>query len=131
MNKNENKKKEPIVKIMSKQDNKNNKKVLNKTITSLKNHEDYNIHDYVLSYDSNAKTTKSNFDTFSDYDVKKIFGKKGIHIYDIQKSHFDNGKYNTIKFKIRENEGENNLNEKIKELENELTKKQKQQKVYS
>ena len=124
LNKNENKKKEPIVKIMSKQDNKNNKKVLNKTVTSLKNHEDYNIHDYVLSYDSNAKTTKSNFDTFSDYDVKKIFGKKGIHIYDIQKSHFDNGKYNTIKFKIRENEGENNLNEKIKELENELTKKQ-------
>ena len=124
LNKNENHKKDPIIKIMSNQENKNNKKVLNKTATNVKLHDDYNIHDYVLSYDSNARTTKSNFDNFSEYDVKKIFGKKGIHIYDIQKSHFDNGKFNTIKFKVRENEGENKLNEKIKDLENDLIKKQ-------
>ena len=123
LNKTDNKKKEPTIKIMSKEENKNKKKEVNKNATSLKLHDDYSIHDYILSYDAKAKSEKTNFDNFSENDVKLIFSKKGIHIYDIQKKHFDNGKYNTIKFKIRENEGEKTLKDKIKEVENDLDKK--------
>ena len=123
LNKNENKKKDPTIKIMSKEENKNKKKEVNKNKTNLKLHDDYNIHDYILSYDAKAKSEKTNFDNFSENDVRLIFSKKGIHIYDIQKKYFDNGKYNTIKFKIRENEGEKSLKDKIKEVENDLDKK--------
>ena len=118
--------KEPTVKIMSKEgeNNINKKKNLNKNFANVKNYDDYNIHDFVLSYDSKAKNTLSNFDIFSDNEVKLLFSKKGIHVYDIQKNQFDNGKYNIIKFKVRENEGENALKEKIKEVEDALSKKQ-------
>ena len=37
---------------------------------------------------------------------------------------FTNGKYNVIKFKVRENEGEQILDEKIKEIENILNEKE-------
>ena len=125
LNKNENmKKKEPKIKIMSGEDNKSKKILLNKTFTNNKIHDDYKIHDYIISYDSKAKSEKTNFDKFNENEVKLIFSKKGIHIYDIQKNYFDNGKYNTIKFKIRENEGEQILNEKLKKLEDDLAKKQ-------
>ena len=125
LNKNENiNKKEPKIKIMSREDNKNKKKVLNRTFTNLKIHDDYNIHDYILSYDAKPKSEKNNFDNFNENEVKLIFSKKGIHIYDIKKNQFDNRKYNTIKFKIRENEGEKLLNEKLKKLEDDLAKKQ-------
>ena len=125
LNKNENiNKKEPKIKIMSREDNKNKKKVLNRTFTNLKIHDDYNIHDYILSYDAKPKSEKNNFDNFNENEVKLIFSKKGIHIYDIKKNQFDNRKYNIIKFKIRENEGEKLLNEKLKKLEDDLAKKQ-------
>ena len=108
---------------MSNAENKNKKKPINKTLTNLKNHDDYNVHDYVLSYDTKTKSSQNNFDIFSENDVKLLFSKKGIHIYDIRKNQFDNRKYNTIQFKIRENEGENNMKEKMKEVENDLEKK--------
>ena len=117
--------KNPTIKIMSKDGefNRNKKKNLDKNFNNVKNHNDYTIHDFVLSYDSKAKNEKSNFDKFSENEVKLLFSKKGIHVYDIVKNQFDNGKYNVIKFKVRENEGENVLGEKMKELENDLTKK--------
>ena len=113
-------KKEPTIKIMSKDGEKNKKKNLDKNFNNLKNHDSYNIHDFILSYDSNAKNSKNNFDKFSDKDIKLLFSKKGIHAYDIQRKQFDNGKYNAIKFKVRENEGENSLKEKMKEIENDF-----------
>ena len=123
---NKNVKKEPTAKIMSNEENKNDKnskKVLNRTFTNLNLHDDYVIHDYILSYNTKNIST-NNFDTFNENDVKLIFSKKGIHIYDIKKSYFDKGKYNTIKFKVRENEGENTLNQKLKQVENDLSKKE-------
>ena len=123
LNKDDNKKKDPTVKIMSNAENKTKKKPLNKTVTDLKNHDDYNVHDYVLSYDTKTKSSQNNFDVFSENDVKLLFSKKGLHIYDIKKNQFDNRKYNTIQFKIRENEGENSMKEKMKEVENDLEKK--------
>ena len=124
---NKNKKlKEPKIKIMSKDGEKNinKRKNIDKNVNNLKAHEDYNIHDFVLSYDSKAKNAKNNLDKYSDKDIKLLFSKKGIHVYDIQKKYFDNGKYNIIKFKVRENEGENALKDKMKEIENDLSKKQ-------
>ena len=118
-------KKEPTIKIMSKdgQKNINKKKNLNKNFNNVKIHDDYNIHDFVLSYDSKAKNAKYNFDKFEENEIKLLFSKKGIHVYDIQKNQFDNGKYNVIKFKVRENEGENSLKEKMKEIENDFIEK--------
>ena len=117
--------KNPTIKIMSKDGeiNRNKKKNLDKNFNNVKSHNDYTIHDFVLSYDSKAKNEKSNFDKFTENEVKLLFSKKGIHVYDIVKNQFDNGKYNVIKFKVRENEGENVLGEKMKEVENDFQKK--------
>jgi hypothetical protein len=113
--------KEPTIKIMSKNGEK--RKNVDKNFNNVKKHDEYNIHDFVISYDSKPKNAKNSFDKFSENEVKLLFSKKGIHVYDIQKSQFDNGKYNVIKFKVRENEGENSLFEKMKDIENDFTKK--------
>ena len=117
---------EPTIKIMSK-DGQNNiykRKNLDKNFNNVKVYDDYKIHDFILSYDSKAKNSKNNFDKFNEKDIKLLFSKKGIHVYDIKKNQFDNGKYNSIKFKVRENEGEDFLKEKIKEIEDDFSKKQ-------
>ena len=118
---------EPTIKIMSKesQNHFDNKKKEEKKC-NLKNFDDYNIHDFILSYDTRTgpgKNEKNNFDRFSDNEVKLLFSKNGVHIYDIKKNMFNNGKYNVIKFKVRENEGEEKLNEKMKEIETIFNKK--------
>ena len=105
----------------------NNKKKEEKICNNLRKFDNYNIHEYTLSYDvrnASIKNTKNNFDKFSEKDVKLLFSKNGVHIYDIKKNMFNNGKYNTIKFKVRENEGEQILDEKMKEIENEFNKKE-------
>jgi hypothetical protein len=107
--------KQPTIKIMSKDGeiNRNKKKNINKNFNNVKSYDDYTIHDFVLSYDAKVKKGENNFDKFSENDVKLLLSKKGIHAYDIIKSQFDNGKYNVIKFKVRENEGEKVLNERL------------------
>ena len=105
INKFKNKKKEVIPKIGKK----NNE-------TNIKSGHDYV--DYVLSY----PTKKGQFEKYEESDIKKIFGKKGINIYDIQKNMFDKGAYNTIKFKVRENYNEGELKTKMNEIKNEFEK---------
>ena len=85
-----------------------NKKNINECINS----------DYVITY----PTKGGKFEKYDENDIKKMFGNKGIHIYDIQKNQFDNGKFNTIKFKIRENDGEKNVDEKLNEVKEDLNK---------
>ena len=111
---------------MSKDGEKNIKKRKNidKNLNNVKSYDDYKIHDFVLSYDSKAKNEKINFDKFTESEIKLLFSQKGIHAYDIIKNQFDNGKYNVIKFKVRENEGENSLKEKMKKIEDDFVKKQ-------
>ena len=108
---------------MSKTGDKNIKKI-DKNLNNVKKHDDYNIHDFVLSYDSNPKNEKNSFDKFSENEIKLLFSKKGIHAYNIQKNQFDNRKYNVIKFRVRENEGEASLVKKIKEIENDFKNKE-------
>ena len=124
-------KKELTIKIMGKESPNftNNKKKEEKICNNLKKFDNYNIHDYVLLYDiknNSNKNSKNNFDKFSEKDVKLLFSKNGVHIYDIKKNMFNNSnsKYNEIKFKVRENEGDQILEEKMKEIENIFNKKE-------
>ena len=74
--------------------------------------------DYVLSY-----ATKGTFEKFGENDIKKMFEKNGVHIYDIKKSLFDKGTYNTIKFKVRDDiNGQEALKQKINDIEKNLGK---------
>ena len=82
-----------------------------------KNMEEYINNDYVITY----PTKNGNFEKFDEGDIKKMFGNKGIHIYDIQKNQFDNGKFNTVKFRVRESKGEN-IDKKLNEVKDDLNK---------
>jgi hypothetical protein len=74
--------------------------------------------DYVLSY-----ATKGTFEKFGENDIKKMFEKNGVHIYDIKKNLFDKGTYNTIKFKVRDDiNGQEALKQKINDIEKNLGK---------
>lgn len=74
--------------------------------------------DYVLSY-----MTNSPFEKYEENDIKRIFGKKGIHIYNVQKDVLNKGSYNKIKFKVRKNEDEKNTTKQIEDLVKEMEKK--------
>ena len=113
---NKNRKKENnIIKIMGKNSHMNDKNENNnindKIITE----------DYLLLYSTKAK---NKLDNLNPIDIKNIFGEKGIHIFDVKKDELGVGKFNKIKFKIRENT-ENNINDleqKIKLVEEDLNK---------
>ena len=93
-------------------------KVGNKKEIEKDNKTGHDFCDYILTY-----PTKSQFEKYGESDIKRIFGSKGLHIYDIQKNMFDKGTYNTIKFKVRENEDETNLNKKLDEVKKEFEQK--------
>ena len=99
------KKKDSIIKIMGKNSgiNKSNKDM---------NKKDYNVHNYTLVY----STKHNKFDKFENDDIKKIFGTKGVHVFDVKKNELGIGDLNTVEFKVRENDDNNEkkLDEKIK-----------------
>ena len=107
-------KKEVTGKIGTKRNIVNNKKEL----------EDKCGHDfdeYVLTY-----AIKDNFEKFGENDIKKMFEKNGVHIYDVRKNMFDKGSYNMIKFKVRDDKkGEENLIQRINDIEKNLGKNYK------
>ena len=76
--------------------------------------------DYVLNY-----ATKDQFEKFGENEIKKMFAKYGVHIYDVHKNMFDNGSYNTIQFKVRQNKDEEKIKEKMNEIEKNLSKNNK------
>lgn len=92
---------------------------LNKSV-SYQNEYDDNEHKFVLSYG----ISNSNFDKYNENDIKKMFGKKGIHIYAINKNLINKNKYNTITFKVRGKEGEdkNELKQKLQLVQKDLAK---------
>ena len=96
-----------------------NKKDKTKKNINIQRYKDYNEHNFTLSYG----TKKNDFDKFNEKDIKDIFAKRGVHVYDVKKSHFDQGIFNTIEFRVRENEGNENLKHKIKSVQNDLFKK--------
>ena len=109
------KKNSNFIKIMGKNSNKSNKNYINW------NNSNKIIDDYALIYSTKSKNT---LDKLNTIDIKKLFGAKGIHIFDIRKNEFVIGDINKIKFKIRESEENDikDLEQKIKMVEIDLNK---------
>ena len=77
--------------------------------------------EYVITYD-----TKGNFEKYGEKELKKLFEKNGVHIYDVHKNMFDKGNFNKIKFKVRNNEEtQEGLKKKINNIEKNLRKNNK------
>ena len=88
----------------------------NKKITNNKNFDNY-----IITY---GIREGNNFEKYNENEIKNIFGKKGINVYDIHKNNFARGKsYNTIELKIAGNNINNDLNKKIKLIQDDLIKK--------
>ena len=80
---------------------------------------DKGYHDFVLSY-----ATKGNqFDKLDDYEIKNLFAKQGVQIYDINKNPFDKGNYNTITFKVKGSDANGLITDKIKLVKDDLVNK--------
>ena len=79
-----------------------------------------NFNDYIITYGIKG----NNFEKYSENEIKKIFGQKGINVYDIHKNNFSKGRnFNTIELKITGNNINNELNKKIKLIQDDLIKK--------
>ena len=88
----------------------------NKKITNNKNFDNY-----IITY---GIREGNNFEKYNENEIKNIFGKKGINVYDIHKNNFARGKsYNTIELKIAGNNINNDINKKIKLIQDDLIKK--------
>ena len=82
------------------------------------NKNDNIYHDYVITY-----STKDNqFEKFDEYEIQKLFGTKGLQTYDIHKNPFDKGNYNMIHIKLKGNDNNNELYNKVKKVQEELKK---------
>ena len=80
-----------------------------------------NFDNYIITYGIKGG---NNFEKYNENEIKNIFGKKGINVYDIHKNNFARGKsYNTIELKIAGNNSNNDLNKKIKLIQDDLIKK--------
>ena len=80
------------------------------------NNNDNIYHDFVITY-----STKGNdFEKFDEYDIQKLFAAKGIQTYDIHKNPFDKGNYNMIHLKIKGNNKNNELYDKVKRVQEQL-----------
>ena len=105
-----------------------NEKTKKKEITDKINHIDNkkiannkNFDNYIITY---GIREGNNFEKYNENEIKNIFGKKGINVYDIHKNNFARGKsYNTIELKIAGNNINNDLNKRIKLIQDDLIKK--------
>ena len=80
-----------------------------------------NFDNYIITYGIKGG---NNFEKYNENEIKNIFGKKGINVYDIHKNNFARGRsYNTIELKIAGNNINNELNKKIKLIQDDLIKK--------
>ena len=86
---------------------------------NIKNDNNIDFHDYVITYG-----TKGNqFEKYDENDIKRMFGMKGVQVYDIQRNPFGKGDYNTVKFKVRYDENNSDvMNNKIQSIEDDLNK---------
>jgi len=80
---------------------------------------DKGYHDFVLTY----AVRGNQFDKLDDYEIKNIFAKQGVQIYDVNKKPFDKGGYNRITFKVKGNDANNQISDKVKLVKDDLIKK--------
>ena len=102
--------------ITGKVNDRNENQKINKPDSEIR---DKGYHNFILTY-----ATKSNqFDKLDDYEIKNMFAKKGIQIYDVKKNPFDKGGYNQITFKVKGNDLNNQISNKVKLVKEDLVKK--------
>ena len=102
--------------ITGKVNDRNEKEKINKPDSEIR---DKGYQNFILTY-----ATKSNqFDKLDDYEIKNMFAKKGIQIYDVKKNPFDKGGYNQITFKVKGNDLNNQISNKVKLVKEDLVKK--------
>ena len=80
---------------------------------------DKGYHDFVLTY----AVRGNQFDKLDDYEIKNIFAKQGVQIYDVNKKPFDKGGYNRITFKVKGSDANNQISDKVKLVKDDLIKK--------
>ena len=90
-------------------------------IDKIKNEKNENIecYDYTITYGIKG----NNFENYNENEIKNMFGKKGINIYEIHKNNFNKGNFNTINIKVSGNNINDELNKKLKLMQEELIKK--------
>ena len=96
------------------------RKVNERIQVNLKKSNNVDYQDYLLTY---GTKDKNNFEKYSENEIKKIFGTKGVQIYDVHKNPFDKGSYNTVNFKVRfDNKKLDEVDNKIKSVQEDLLK---------
>ena len=107
------KKNDKIIKIMGKNSGINNKNNNN-------NKNEHKVHDYKLVY----PIKNSQFNKYDNKEIKKILLTKGINAFDVKKNVCGTGDLNTVEFKVKEDDenNEKNIDEKIKIIENDFNK---------
>ena len=99
-----------------------NKEITEKPTSVNKNNndnKDYGYHDYVITY-----ALKNNqFEKFDEKDIQKLFANKGVNVYDVHKNPFPTGNYNTISLKVTGNNENNEINDKVKLVQEDLKNK--------
>ena len=83
------------------------------------NDRDFGYHDFIITY----STRGNQFEKFDENEIKKIFRSKGISAYDIHKNPFSTGRLNAISLKVTGNDTNNEINKKVKSIQEELLKK--------
>ena len=78
--------------------------------------EDYGYHDFVITY----PLKNNQFEKFDEKDIQKLFGTKGVNVYDVHKNPFPKENYNTITLKIKGNDINNELTSKVKSVQEDL-----------
>ncbi len=91
----------------------------NQNLLNKKGENNLEYHDYTITYGIKG----NNFENYNENEIKNLFGKKGINVYDIHKNTFGKGKINTIELKISGNNNCDEINKKIKLIQDELNKK--------
>ena len=91
----------------------------NQNLLNKKGENNLEYHDYTITYG----TKGNNFENYNENEIKNLFGKKGINVYDIHKNTFGKGKINTIELKISGNNNSDEINKKMKLIQDELNKK--------
>ena len=106
------KKNDKFIKIMGKNSG------INKTSNNSKNKTEHKVHDYKLVYP--LKNNK--FNNFDNKDITKILLTKGINAFDVKKNVLGTGDLNSVEFKVREDDenNEKNIEEKIKIIEDDF-----------
>ena len=91
----------------------------NQNLLNKKGENNLEYHDYTITYGIKG----NNFENYNENEIKNLFGKKGINVYDIHKNTFGKGKINTIELKISGNNNCDEINKKIKLIQDEINKK--------